>query len=167
MSSRSIVIITAFVICSAASCHWYASDTKGAYNNQDTSKTTSSTGSLPQESGNISPRAVSPLLFSWSEAHPVKNESFASLSDSLRQAIGKSEALMITGQYFAEEENVTPYPDLGLARAHETKALFADYLDTSQVIIGSQEVAPRSGVEHEPFSSVSFSTVPVISEDTQ
>ena len=168
MSGKALIVLIAFIGWFAISWRWYTCGVKSFCGDDDDSgESTESTIPLPNEAGNMSPRTVTPLLFTWSEARPTANESFAALPDSLSKEVGTDEALKITGQYFAQEENATTYPDLGLARAYETKTLLAGSLDTSQIVIASQEVAPRSGVQNEPFSSVTFTTVPVISDEQE
>ena len=166
MSGKALIILITFIIWSVISWRWYTCGIKG-FCGDDYDGRTPSIAAPPNEEGNISPRAIAPILFTWSSEHPTVNESFAALPDSLSEQVGTDEALKITGQYFAGEENISSYQDLGLARAHATKALFANYLDTSQIVVASQEVAPRSGAQSEPFGSVTFATVPVIPDDTE
>ena len=160
MNSKALITIVAFAVWLVISWRWYTCGIKGFCGDGSSSPTRSIAS--PQETGNSSPRTVIPLLFAWSEALPTAQQPVATLADSLRSEIEDNQLLKITGQYFPEEENATDYPDLGLARAYATKALLAAAMDTSQMVISSQEVAPRSGVRDNPFGSVHFTAVPAI-----
>ena len=158
MNSRALITIVAFGVWSVISWRWYTCGIKGFCG--DTSPSPAHSITSPRETGNRSPQSVIPLLFTWSEALPTAQQSVTTLADSLHSEIEDSQLLKITGQYFPEEENTTDYPDLGLARAYATKALLAETMDTSQMVISSQEVAPRSGVRDKPFGGVRFTAVP-------
>lgn len=83
-------------------------------------------------------REVDNLLFAWSESElmPIANLQFFRSSVLGRQ--GPGEILEITGRYFAAEINDSNYENVGLARAHEVRKLFADHLAEQEVVLRSK-----------------------------
>ena len=65
------------------------------------------------------------ILFNWSEDKPYTSDAFSLFRDSLLSALGDSDLLEIVGNYYADERNNTPFPNLGYARANKMKMLFS------------------------------------------
>ncbi len=111
-----------------------------------------------------------PLVFQWSDEEPIIHSSkFESYKDSLLQGYQAGDSLLITGYYFEEEVHDTDFDNLGLARATQVKGLFSQYVNPDMIVLKSERVAKREGVEDHLFESTELriiSGVPDISART-
>jgi len=98
-----------------------------------------------------------PLVFEWSDEKPITHSvKFESYKDSLLGGYREGDSLLITGYYFEEEQNNTDFDNLGLARATQVKELFSQYVNPDMIVLKSEMVAKRGGVEDNVFESTEF-----------
>lgn len=97
-----------------------------------------------------------PLVFLKSTDTAYTNDQVEKyLRDQIKSRT-ENQRLQLIGLYSSEEENSTEFTNLGLARAHQTKILLAEIMDTTGVTIGSKLVDASSTPEGEYFESVDF-----------
>ena len=109
-----------------------------------------------------------PLTFKWADDTPIVGRTFAAYKKAELQKLRRGETLEITGLYSAQEQIAAgnPAPNLGLARAAKTAALFTPP-NRNQL---SRPIKLMSGLVADdnfseiskkmaPFASVSFGTV--------
>ena len=106
-------------------------------------------------------KTYGPLTFNWSKPDAMTTERFASMRDSLAGLLENRDRLEVTGRYYADEENTTPYDNLGLARAHAIRDLMPSDL-RSRIDVKSQLVSGSSAeAQQERFNAASFRRVVV------
>lgn len=98
-----------------------------------------------------------PLLFKSSDASTVTNKNFPAYKDSIAALGADGDTLVITGRYFKNEKNTSPFANMGLARAHTTKSLFLDRYPDARIKLAAEEVAPNAAAQNGLFESVDFS----------
>jgi len=81
------------------------------------------------ESAKIIKKSTLPLSFGWSAEKTILGDGFKAYKDSILSTLKDGEILEITGLYRESEKNNTKFPNLGLARANQTRKLFAEIPD--------------------------------------
>lgn len=139
---RALLVVLLFVGWGAGSTYWYVCRIKGMCG----SETNISQTPKPNESP---PRkeAKPPLYFSPSNSVAKTTAAFDHMRDSLYRLAGDGNQLIIIGQYYADEENTTSFDNLGLARAEEAKALFADKIDPGSIMTQGLALQRTTGGE--------------------
>ncbi len=114
-----------------------------------------------------------PLTFKWADDTPIVGRTFPAYKKAELQKLRRGETLEITGLYSAQEQLAAgnPAPNLGLARAAKTAALFAPPNRNRPSIpsLRSRPIKLMSGLVTDdnfseiskkiaPFASVSFAT---------
>ncbi len=161
MSKKVILVLVAFAVWSVVSWRWYTCGVKGFCGGNAVAASTNSDMTQPKTA------TQSPLLFSWSSSDPITSTRFSTLRDSLSSVVSTNEELIITGYYTEEEENLSDFANLGLARAKQVKQLLSTQMDTSQITTAAKLLASSETMQNYPFEGVDFSVVPVIPENAE
>ncbi len=104
----------------------------------------------------VKPIEIGPLTFDWSSDDPILSEEFDNYRDSILNLLEEDDILEILGGYFAKEVNTSSQGDLGLARAHKTRALFGDIPDSRVAIKGAQFRRDAGSEKNRPFLATNF-----------
>jgi outer membrane protein OmpA-like peptidoglycan-associated protein len=121
------------------------------------------------ENENVSPSTdlVSyPLAFSWSNLNPIRGEKFNSFRDSILRGANENKIFEITGLYFPDEENISEYENVGLARANAIRELFPGVPDENYRLLG-RLVSEKEGVREKTFEAATFSFIEVSNRITE
>ena len=97
-----------------------------------------------------------PILFRWSDQTLIVNQDIDLVVDSLVQLLNDQDQIEITGLYFRDEENPTPYPNLGIARAAAMRDVFFSKLDTSRIQLKATLADIRGDVRNKMFEALVF-----------
>ncbi len=107
------------------------------------------------ESTKIIKKSTLPLSFSWSAEKTIKGDGYNAYKDSILNALKDGEILEITGLYRESEKNTTKFPNLGLARANETRKLFPEIPD-NRVRLYGKLIGENDGDRTNNFISARF-----------
>jgi outer membrane protein OmpA-like peptidoglycan-associated protein len=90
-----------------------------------------------------------PLSFMWADPGPIMSSAFTEYKRAEIAKLGATEQLEIIGLYSAAEQITAgnPTPNLGLARAEKTAALFADAIPKDRLKLSAKIVADDSQTE--------------------
>ncbi len=78
-----------------------------------------------------------PVFFKYSDSEVQLGKEFNLFKDFTIEKLGLNDRLLITGSYTLNEQNKTPQPNLGIARAINASSLFYN-LKKSQIITNSE-----------------------------
>ncbi|MBX2817260.1 MAG: OmpA family protein [Saprospiraceae bacterium] len=102
-------------------------------------------------------KTYAPLVFDWSKEGAITSDRFPAFRDSIMGLLSDQDALEITGQYYADEENPTSFENLGLARADAIRQKFASVLDDGRIEMKSKLLAGSSArAQAEKFVAGAF-----------
>ncbi len=99
-----------------------------------------------------------PLAFIRNKSNTITGNGFNSYKDSLLAKLKKNEMFEIVGYYHSQEVNNTTYDNLGLARANETRKLFAELPD-NKIKLSGQLVQKLPKDKSTSYESVAFNYV--------
>ncbi len=100
-----------------------------------------------------------PLLYNWSNHHPIFGEGWADERDRIAAMCGENKILQITGHYRKDETNNTTFENLGLARVDSLMRYFSNYCPPEQIRISSRLVGADDADRHSKFESASFKSL--------
>ena len=94
------------------------------------------------------------------------NSSLNIYIDSIKSAIAKQGTkIEITGLYASNENNISNFENLGIARANAVKMILEKYIDPNLILLKSKLLPDTNLLSSEPFVSHSFSLVsPTVEE---
>lgn len=105
-------------------------------------------------------KSYGPLTFAWSNPDPFTTNYYTSFRDSIAATLENQDKLVITGKYYADEENNTSFDNLGLARASAIRESFAAAIPKERMDIASELLAGSSAnAQADRFSAGSFRRV--------
>jgi len=153
MKPKALWIILAFLIWGAGSTYWYVCKIKG-FCPQESVAITKEKQTEPQDTKvkvkkNKSLRDL--LSFDWSSNKPVisDNNQWKAEVKSIAQLKAEGKVLRIEAPYYTEETNNTGFKNLGLARAHQIKELFAKEIDSNLIQTGGRLLQNKDSVSPE------------------
>ncbi len=100
-----------------------------------------------------------PMDFQWSNATSNTNEGFGAMKANILDGATDNNILEIVGNYYDGEENTTSYEDLGLARAHQIKALLQEELPEARFKLSSNQLGALAEDRADYFESASFNWI--------
>ncbi len=106
------------------------------------------------------------ISFYKSSDSAILNSSLNIYIDSIKSAIAKQGTkIEITGLYAANENNISNFENLGIARANAVKMILEKYIDPNLILLKSKLLPDTNLLSSEPFVSHSFSLVsPTVEE---
>ena len=97
-----------------------------------------------------------PLVYDWDNATALTGKGWQELRSDIIGRGDADEKLVITGYYFADEQNTSSFENLGLARAAAARDLLAPDVPPERVALVSQLVEERDGVRENYFEAAEF-----------
>jgi OmpA-OmpF porin, OOP family len=110
--------------------------------------------------------APGPISFMWADPGPIMSSAFADYKKGEVAKLKENEQLEIIGLYSAAEQTTAgnPTPNVGLARAEKTAALFSDSLPKERTKLSARLVTDDAAAEANKranfFASVEIRSVP-------
>jgi outer membrane protein OmpA-like peptidoglycan-associated protein len=153
ITPKAALVLAAAVLWALASTYWYDCRIKRVCASDE----------VPAQAkrGAASPAAGdAALAFNFADARVRVGPAFAALKAKVLAALDDDEVLVVVGQYTAAEQSAAgnPVPDLGIQRATQTLALFADVLPPARLSAESRKEQDATHVvsRTRPFASVTF-----------
>lgn len=153
ITPKAALVLAVAVLWAVASTYWYDCQIKRVCT-LDAAQTEVKRGTNPSVAGNAA------LAFNFADARVQVGPAFAALKAKVLKALDDDEVLVVVGQYTAAEQGEAgnPVPDLGIQRATQTLALFADVLPPARLSAESRKEQDATHVasRNRPFASVTF-----------
>lgn len=153
MKPKALWILLAFLIWGSGSTYWYVCKIKGFCKQTEVvDKATPNKDAQDATSVQVkkqTPKRLRELLsFDWSSDKPVikDDNQWKAEVKSIAQLKAEGKKLRIEAPYYADETNHTSFDNLGLARAHQVKEMFAKVLDSNLILTGSKLMTFKDSV---------------------
>ncbi len=140
MKLKPLWIIIAFLVWGAGSTYWYVCKIKGFCSEQKTQIVSSPSNVNQKTEENYSLNKLELkkdlVYYDWNSSEPVIKDTAEWTAEvkSIAQLKAEGKKLRIEAPYYVQETNSSTYDNLGLARAEALKKMFANELDTAQII---------------------------------
>ncbi len=107
-----------------------------------------------------------PLVFNWANPEAITRAGFEAYRDSLLAGLPEGHILDIIGLYSEGEAAPEGFPNMGLARANNIKALFSAFLPEERMVVSSRLEKAADDAQTNPFIAAAFGNIEPTAEET-
>lgn len=102
---------------------------------------------------------TAPLMYKWESSNPITNADWQGKKEEILAQMQDGKVLRIIGPYFTDEQNVSSFDNMGIARATKVKALLAKEMDSSKILVSAKVIDYFDGAKTSKFEETVFAWV--------
>ena len=149
---RTLLIILSILWAILSWCIWI-----GIVRNCDTKPLKSQEVKVEQKvEEKVLVEPIKPISFNWGAESDILAANHKEYIQDIVSKRGDFDELIVTGMYAEEEPNSTRFENLGIARAEAVKPLFADKMDTANIVARGRKVSSLALDKDESFEALVF-----------
>jgi len=115
----------------------------------------------------VAPVERGPITFEWSDKKAQTTAAFTDYKADILKNKTTDNLLEIIGYYSAEETNNSSFENMGLARAHQTRELFAKDIPEERIRLRAELRDATTAMQSQHFESVAFNWIKQETKETE
>ena len=162
MSIKALLVLLASVLWFMFSTYWYCCHIQHKDCSYCPQKVETKSAVVP-----VAPVEKSPITFQWSDQQAQTTDAFTDYKAGILKSQTTDNLLEIVGYYSPEEQNTSSFENIGLARANQTRELFAKDIPEERIRLRAEPRDANADMKTAHFESVAFNWIKQETKETE